>query len=59
MIEKTQPIVREFVERAVGLHAYFVIDFLRNGHSCGGLRISDDLTLEEIKTLTSSMTLEY
>ncbi|MBE3136374.1 MAG: hypothetical protein IMZ43_03135 [Thermoplasmata archaeon] len=59
MVAKTQPIAHEFVERAVGLHAYFVIDSLRNGYSCGGLRISDDLTLEEIKTLASSMTLEY
>jgi glutamate dehydrogenase (NAD(P)+) len=58
-IEKTQPVVHEFVERTVGLHAYIVIDSLRNGQSCGGLRISDDLTLEEIKTLAASMTLKY
>jgi hypothetical protein len=56
MVERTQPIVHEFVERTVGLHAYIVIDSLRNGQSCGGLRIADDLTLEEIKTLASSMT---
>ena len=58
-VEKTQPIVHEFIEKNVGLHAYIVIDSLRNGQSCGGLRISDDLTLEEIKTLASSMTLKY
>jgi len=59
MVEKTPPVVHEFVERNVGLHAYIVIDSLQNGQSCGGLRISDDVTLEEIKSLASSMTRKY
>ena len=41
------------------LNAYIVIDTLYNGNSCGGLRISDDLTLEEIKLLAKKMTLKY
>jgi glutamate dehydrogenase (NAD(P)+) len=53
------PIIHEFIDDRVSLHAYIVIDSLKNGHSCGGLRISEDLTLEEIKTLAKAMTLKY
>jgi len=53
------PILHEFIDDSVGLHAYIVIDSLKNGKSCGGLRISDDLTVEEIKALARAMTLKY
>ncbi|MBN2599387.1 MAG: Glu/Leu/Phe/Val dehydrogenase [Candidatus Thermoplasmatota archaeon] len=53
------PIIHEFIDDRVGLHAFIVIDSLKNGHSCGGLRISEDLTLEEVKTLAKAMTFKY
>ncbi|MCK5019645.1 MAG: Glu/Leu/Phe/Val dehydrogenase [Candidatus Peribacteraceae bacterium] len=56
---KILPILHEFIDSSVGLHAYIVIDSLRDGNSCGGLRISDDLTVEEIKALARGMTLKY
>ncbi|MFX1539015.1 MAG: Glu/Leu/Phe/Val dehydrogenase [Promethearchaeota archaeon] len=59
MVFKREPqMICEFVD-ANGLHAYVVIDCTRYGQSIGGLRISEDLTLEEVKTLARAMTLKY
>jgi glutamate dehydrogenase (NAD(P)+) len=56
---KTFPIICEFIDDAVGLHAYVVIDSLKDGRSCGGLRITDDLTVDEVKALAHAMTYKY
>jgi glutamate dehydrogenase (NAD(P)+) len=56
---KPAPIIHEFIDDSVGLHAYIVIDSLCNNTSCGGLRISEDLSLEEIKVLAQAMTKKY
>lgn len=56
---RTQPILHEFIDNSVGLHAYIVIDSLKNGNSCGGVRILDDVTVEEIKALARAMTFKY
>jgi glutamate dehydrogenase (NAD(P)+) len=56
---RESPIIHELIDNNIGLHAYIVIDTLRNGNSCGGVRISDDITLEEIKALAHAMTLKY
>ncbi len=54
-----EPIIHEYVDETVGLHAFIVIDSLCNGTSCGGLRISEDLSVEEIKALAQAMTKKY
>jgi glutamate dehydrogenase (NAD(P)+) len=56
---KTFPIIHEFIDKNIGLHAYVVIDSLKDGRSCGGLRITDDLTVDEIKALAHAMTYKY
>ena len=53
------PMIHEFKDDSIGLHAYIVIDSLRNGTSCGGVRISEDLSLEEITALAKAMTNKY
>jgi len=53
------PIVHSFFDRSVGLQAFIVIDSLWNGQSYGGLRIAEDLTLDEVKALAHVMTLKY
>lgn len=42
-----------------GIRGWIIIDSLVNGQSCGGVRISDDITEEEIKILANAMTLKY
>jgi glutamate dehydrogenase/leucine dehydrogenase len=59
VFEREPQMICEFVDGDIGLHAYLVIDSTRNGHSCGGLRILEDLTLEEVKALARAMTLKY
>lgn len=39
--------------------AYVVIDSIVNNTSSGGVRIQDDVSLEEVKTLAREMTLKY
>jgi glutamate dehydrogenase/leucine dehydrogenase len=56
---RIKPIIHEFIDDKVGLHAYIVIDSLKNGNSCGGLRISENITVEEIKALAQGMTFKY
>ena len=51
--------IYEFNDDSIGLHSYIVIDTLKNGNSCGGLRISSDLTLDELKILAKIMTIKY
>ena len=57
--EREPQMICEFVDESVGLHAYLVIDSTRHGHSCGGFRILEDLTLEEVKALARAKTLKY
>ena len=57
--EREPQMICEFVDGNVGLHAYLVIDSTRDGRSCGGLRILEDLTLKEVKALARAMTLKY
>jgi glutamate dehydrogenase (NAD(P)+) len=59
VFEREPQMICEFVEENVGLHAYLVIDSTRNGHSCGGFRILEDVTLEEVKALAKAKTLKY
>jgi glutamate dehydrogenase/leucine dehydrogenase len=53
VFEREPQMICEFVDESVGLHAYLVIDSTRYGHSCGGLRILEDVTLEEVKAMAS------
>ena len=59
VFEREPQMICEFVDESVGLHAYLVIDSTRHGHSCGGFRILEDVTLEEVKALARAMTLKY
>ncbi len=49
----------EFKDVDIGLRAFIFIDSLVNGQSCGGIRIADDISEEEIEILTKAMTLKY
>ncbi|CAG1064683.1 glutamate dehydrogenase (NAD(P)+) [uncultured bacterium] len=42
-----------------GATAYVVVDFLVNGTSSGGLRIMEDVSLDEVKALAREMTNKY
>lgn len=44
---------------ACGASAYIVIDSIVNGTSSGGLRILEDLSLDEVKALAREMTFKY
>ena len=59
VFEREPQMTCELIDESVGLRAYLVIDSTRNGHSCGGLRILEDVTLEEVKALARAMTLKY
>lgn len=41
------------------LRGWIIIDSLVNGQSCGGIRISDDITEKEVEILANAMTLKY
>ena len=51
--------IYEFNDENIGLQSYIVIDTLNGGSSCGGLRISSNLTLDELKILAKIMTIKY
>jgi glutamate dehydrogenase (NAD(P)+) len=59
VFEREPQMICELVDGNVGLHAYLVVDSTRYGRSCGGLRILEDVTLEEVKALARAMTLKY
>ncbi len=42
-----------------GAEGYVVVETLRRGTSAGGVRISDDLTLEEVRALAREMSLKF
>ena len=44
---------------SIGLRGYVVIDAVVDGHACGGLRITNDLTVDQISALAHGMTLKY
>ncbi len=44
---------------SIGLRGYVVIDAGVDGHACGGLRITNDLTVDQISALAHGMTLKY
>jgi glutamate dehydrogenase/leucine dehydrogenase len=44
---------------SIGLLGYIVIDASVDGRACGGLRISRDITVEQISALAHGMTLKY
>lgn len=44
---------------SIGLRGYLVIDASVAGRACGGLRVTDDMTLEQISALAHGMTLKY
>ena len=50
--EKTYPLVH-------GAEGYLVIDSLRRGTSSGGVRVSSDMTLEEVRALARDMSLKF
>ncbi|HUG82367.1 MAG TPA: Glu/Leu/Phe/Val dehydrogenase dimerization domain-containing protein [Bryobacterales bacterium] len=50
--------VREIRDEALGLHGYLVIGSRINGLTCGGLRIHDDVSIQELKDLAKVMELK-
>lgn len=49
----------ELRDRSVGLEGWVVIDSMGRGGACGGIRIAEDVTLEEVMALARAMTLKY
>ncbi len=52
-------LVRRLEDPALGLHGFLVIDSSMGGRSCGGVRVSPDVSLDEVKALARAMTLKY
>lgn len=52
-------IVCEIVNKEIGLNAYLVIDSTIGNRSCGGVRIAEDISVDEVKALARAMTLKY
>ncbi len=50
--------VREIQDDSIGLHGYLVIGSKINGLTCGGLRIHDDVNIQELKDLAKVMELK-
>lgn len=46
-------------DAAVGLRGYIVVDTTVDGRSCGGMRMLENVTIEEVKGLARGMTLKY
>lgn len=51
--------VAEVRDEKVGLHGFLVVDTSINGHACGGLRLFDNVSLDQVKLLARGMTLKY
>ncbi len=60
LISKKPELVEIFENKKLGYKAFFVVDAW-NGYSksCGGIRISPDVTLREVQDLAKGMTLKY
>lgn len=60
MSERHDPqMVCELIERRTGLEAYLVLDTVGPAGACGGIRITEDVGLDEVKALARAMTLKY
>ena len=46
-------------DESIGLTGYLVVDASLAGHACGGLRLSEGVSIEELGSLARSMTLKY
>jgi glutamate dehydrogenase/leucine dehydrogenase len=58
-LEKDPQIICELSNSQVGLKAYLVIDSFLPGGAGGGVRVREDVTLEEVVGLARAMTLKY
>ncbi|UCG37191.1 MAG: Glu/Leu/Phe/Val dehydrogenase, partial [Candidatus Bathyarchaeota archaeon] len=52
-------LVYGFYRKGLGFTGYLVIDSTIEGKSCGGIRESQSVTLDEVKKLARNMTLKY
>lgn len=50
---------KEIKDESIGLRGYIVIDKHINGLATGGVRMAEDLTLEEVANLAREMTLKF
>lgn len=56
----TEPqLVCKIANKESGLNAYLVIDSTISNRSCGGVRIAEDISVDEVKALARAMTLKY
>src|SRR3989338_6071066 len=46
-------------DKSIGFLGHLVIDRTIHGHACGGLRMTADLDVQEVKELARSMTLKF
>ena len=58
-VETPPQFIATVEDASVGLRGYIVVDTTVRGHSCGGMRMFQDVTLEEVTGLARSMTLKY
>ncbi len=59
VIEQEPEFVCTVRDEAVGLLGYVVVQASIGGHSCGGLRMSESVSIEELRNLATSMVLKY
>jgi len=52
-------LVCNVIDKKLGLLGHIVIDSTINGHSCGGLRMSPDVSISELQGLARVMTLKF
>ncbi len=46
-------------DKSAGLRGYLVVDASIGGHACGGLRMSEEVSIDELRLLARAMTLKY
>ncbi len=46
-------------DESIGLLGYVVVDSTVDEHSCGGIRISEDVSVEKLRAMARGMTLKY
>lgn len=55
----TPQFVATIEDRSIGLLGYVIVDTTVDGRSCGGLRLFDDVSVDQLKALAHGMTLKY
>jgi glutamate dehydrogenase (NAD(P)+) len=59
-IERLRPAYHRVIERSdVGLRGFVVIDSFLSGHGTGGIRMGDDVSLDEVANLAREMSLKF